>query len=95
MNVQTDATLMTNNFQHYWMLHVASVCTLCNCMLLHVVALSLKPVKLLAKCKRTQQFPTMLGNVCQQCCVCLRGALAIKLSYYPEELCSPRRVLEV
>ena len=33
MNVQTDATLLTNNFQHYWMLHVASVCTL----LLHVV----------------------------------------------------------
>ena len=35
--VQTDATLLANNFQHCWMLHVASVCTPC-CMLLDVVA---------------------------------------------------------
>ena len=35
--VQTDATLLTNNSQHCWMLHVASVCTPC-CMLLDVVA---------------------------------------------------------
>ena len=67
----------------------------CYCMLLEVVALSLKPVKLLAKCKRTQQFPTMLGVVCQQCCVRLRGASAIRLLCHPEELCRPQRVLEV
>ena len=30
------------------------------CMLLGVVAQSLKPIKLLATCKRTQQLPTML-----------------------------------
>ena len=35
--VQTDATLLTNNSQHCWMLHVASVCT-SYCMLLDVVA---------------------------------------------------------
>ena len=35
--VQTDATLLANNSQHCWMLHVASVCTPC-CMLLDVVA---------------------------------------------------------
>ena len=35
--VQTDATLLANNPQHCWMLHVASVCTPC-CLLLHVVA---------------------------------------------------------
>ena len=35
--VQADATLLTNNSQHCWMLHVASVCTRC-CMLLDVVA---------------------------------------------------------
>ena len=35
--MQTDATLLANNFQHCWMLHVASVCTPC-CMLLDVVA---------------------------------------------------------
>ena len=40
--------------QHCWMLHVASVCTPC-CMLLLFVAQSLKPVKLLATLKRTQQ----------------------------------------
>ena len=41
------------------MLHVASVCTPC-CMLLDVVAQRLKPVKLLATHKRTQQLPTVL-----------------------------------
>ena len=35
--MQTDATLLTNNSQHCWMLHVASVCTPC-CMLLDAVA---------------------------------------------------------
>ena len=42
------------------MLHVESVCTP-RCMLLGVVAQSLKPVKLLATFKRTQQLPTLLG----------------------------------
>ena len=35
--MQTDATLLANNSQHCWMLHVASICTPC-CMLLDVVA---------------------------------------------------------
>ena len=35
--LQTDATLLTNNSQHCWMLHVGSVCTPW-CMLLNVVA---------------------------------------------------------
>ena len=35
--VQTDATLLTKDSQHCWMLHVASVCTPC-CMLLDVVS---------------------------------------------------------
>ena len=34
--MQTDGTLLTNNSQHWWMLHVASVNTPC-CMLLRVV----------------------------------------------------------
>ena len=42
--------------------------------LLHVVELRLKPVKLLAPCKRTQQLPKILRGVCQQCCVRLHGA---------------------
>ena len=50
--------------QHCWMLHVVSVCmhTLfaCCCVLLGFVAQSLKPVKLLATIKRTQQLPTLL-----------------------------------
>ena len=46
--------------QHCWMLHhVVFVCTPC-CMSLRVVAQNLKPVKLLATCKRTQQLPEML-----------------------------------
>ena len=57
--------------QHYWMLHVASVCTP-SCMLLRVVVScyikqSLKPVKLLS-----QRLPTFLWfrnrqSVAQQC----------------------------
>ena len=35
--VQTDATLLANNSQHCWMLHIASVCTPCF-MLLDVAA---------------------------------------------------------
>ena len=35
--VQTDATLLADNSQYWWMLHVTSVCTPC-CMLLDVVA---------------------------------------------------------
>ena len=46
----------------------------CCWMLLRVVAQSLKPVKLLATYKRTQQLPTMLGVVGQQCCIRLLGA---------------------
>ena len=48
--------------------------------LLHVVAQTLKWVKLLASCKRMQQLPSMLGVVGQQCFVRLHGALDIKLS---------------
>ena len=64
--VQTDATLLANNSQHCWMLHVASVCTPC-CMLLDVVAQSLKQVKLFS-----QQLPTYFlfrdrRSVAQQC----------------------------
>ena len=57
--IQTDATLLANNSNHCWMLHVASVSTPC-CMLLPLGG-SLKPAKLLATCKRTQQLQTMLG----------------------------------
>ena len=53
--VQTDATLSANNSQHCWMLRVVSVSTPCR-MLLIVVAQGLKPVKLLAPCKRTQHL---------------------------------------
>ena len=61
--VQTDATL----------LHVASVCTSC-CMLLLVVAQSLKPVKLFS-----QQLPTFLlfrdrRSVAQQCWIRLHSS---------------------
>ena len=71
--VQTDATLLANNSQHCRMLHVASVCTPC-CMLLDVVAQSLKPVKLFS-----QQLPTFLWfrdrrSVAQQCWIRLHSS---------------------
>ena len=68
-----DATLLNNNSQHCWMLHVASVCTPC-CILLDVVAQSLKPVKLFS-----QQLPTFLlfrdrRSVAQQCWIRLHSS---------------------
>ena len=71
--VQTDATLLANNSQHCWMLHVASVFTPC-CMLLRVVAQSLKPVKLFS-----QQLPTFLlfrdrRSVAQHCWIRLHSS---------------------
>ena len=68
----------TSRKQHCWLttpnivgcyIHVAFVSTPC-CMLLRVVAKSLKPA---TTCKRTQQHPTMLGVVGQQCCLRLQG----------------------
>ena len=74
--MQTDATLLANNSQHCWMLHVASVCTRSACcwMLLRVVAQSLKPVKLFS-----QQLPTFLlfrdrRSVAQQCWIRLHSS---------------------
>ena len=46
-----------------------------GCVLLGIVAQSLKPVKLLATCKRTQQILKLLGVVRQQSCIRLHGAL--------------------
>ena len=71
--MQTDAAFFANNSQHCWMLHVASVCTSC-CMLLDVVAQSLKPVKLFS-----QQLPTFLlfrdrRSVAQQCWIRLHSS---------------------
>ena len=59
--------------QHCWTLHVTSVCTRC-CMLLNVIAQSLKPVKLLS-----QQLPTFLlfrnrRSVAQQCWIRLHSS---------------------
>ena len=60
--------------QHCNMLHVASVWTPC-CMLLGVIEQSLKPAKLIASCKRTQQLPTMLR------CVRLHGAVNSRMNF--------------
>ena len=67
--MQTDKTLLANNSQHCWMLHVASVC-----MLLDVVVQSLKPIKLFS-----QQLPTFLlfcdgWRVAQQCWISLHSS---------------------
>ena len=71
--VQTDATLLANNTQHCWMLHVTSICTPCY-MLFHVAAQSFKPVKLLAACKQAQQLLTLWANNVASCCVRLHVA---------------------
>ena len=54
--MQTDATLLANNSQHCWMLHVAPVCTPC-CMLLDVVACCC------AKFETDQTFQPTIPNI--------------------------------
>ena len=75
-SVRTDATLLANNSQHCWMLHVASVCTPCY-MLLDVVACCC------AKFETGQTFqpttPTFLlfldrRSVAQQCWIRLHSS---------------------
>jgi len=71
--VQRTPKAQCKRTQHCWMLHVASVCTLC-CMLLDVVAQSLKPVTLFS-----QQLPTFLlfcdrRRVAQQCWIRLHSS---------------------
>ena len=73
--MQTDPTLLVNITQHCWAQHVASVCMEPQqCWyFLALVASSLKPVKLLGPCKRTQLcWPTTRNNVVT-CCVRLHG----------------------
>ena len=72
--MQTDATLLANNTQHCWAQHVASVCMEPQqCwQLLALVAYSLKPVKLLGPCKRTQHCWPKPPNSMLQCCDLLR-----------------------
>ena len=73
--MKTDATLLANNSQHCWMLHVASVCTPC-CMLLDVVA------RCCAKFETGQTFqPITLfilfcyrRSVARQCWIRLHGS---------------------
>ena len=52
------ATLLANNSQYCWMLHVASVCTPC-CMLLGVVASACTPLP-----TGTQQLTTSFAQQC-------------------------------
>ena len=71
--VKKDATMLINNSQHCWMLHVASLCKTC-CVLLGVFAQSLKPFKLL-----NQQLPTFLllrdrWSVALQCWIGLHSS---------------------
>ena len=66
--MQTDATLLatTHNVVEYHMLRPFAhpPC----CMLLEVVAQSLKPVKRLSTCKRTEQLPTCWANNVESFC---------------------------
>ena len=76
--MQTEATLLANNTQHCWAQHVASVNLHGTTTVLALVTYSLKPVKLLGPCKRTQlcwpNTPTTRNNVVT-CCVRLHGPL--------------------
>ena len=64
--MQTDATLLANNSQRCWMLHIPSVCLLCY-MLLRVVescCAKFETGQTLSYVQRTQQLPTLLAQQC-------------------------------
>ena len=58
----------------YYILRPFAHSVACFCVSLAVVAQTLKPVKLLATCKRTHQLPTILIVFGQQCSVRLHQA---------------------
>ena len=67
--MQNDATLLANNSQHCWMLHVASVCTPC-CMLFRVVGSCYTRLRTTANTDATTPNvvgPTMLGVIAPVC----------------------------
>ena len=96
-SVQTDATLLANNSQHCWMLHVASVCTPC-CMLLDVVACccakfetgqtfqpttpNISFVPWLPKHSKTTFRQHCWRNNVGSCCVCLPAALVTSVNWH-------------
>ena len=59
--MQTDATLLANNPQHCWMLHVASVCTPCG-MLLRVFGSCW--IRLHTTTNTDATTPTKVGSCC-------------------------------
>ena len=71
--MQTGATLLANNSQNCWMLHVASVYTPC-CMLLGVVAQSLKLVKILSQQLLTFCLFRDFQSIAQKCWICLHSS---------------------
>ena len=89
--VQTDATLLANNSQQCWMLHVASVCTPCG-MLLRVVGSCCVKLEIGQTFSFVQTDATLLANnsqkcwmlhvasVCTPCCMLLRvvGSCCVK-----------------
>ena len=77
--MQTDTTLLANIMQHCWAQRVASIC-IGTTTVLALVVYSLKPVKLLSPCKRTQHCWPRTPNNTQQCCDLLRP-FAWALSY--------------
>ena len=79
---ETDVTLLANNSQHCWMLHVASVCTPC-CMLLDVVACCCAKFE---TGQTFQQLPTFLlfrdrWSVAQQCWIRLHSSCIVGVTH--------------
>ena len=91
--MQTDALLLTNNTQHYWAQHVASVCMEPQqCWhLLVLVAYSLKPLKLLGPANGRNIVGQKTPQNTQQCCDLLHP-FARALSVYTNKALSSDRL---
>ena len=76
--VQTDATLLAKNPEHFYTLHIVSFCLPC-CMLLYVVRSCCAKFETGQTFSYVQTDATTPNNVaascCQQCCVPLHEAL--------------------
>ena len=87
--VQTDAILLA---KHCWMLHVSSACSpcvACAWLLLGIDAQSLSLVTLVATCKRTQQFQTLLSQKLWELFASVLAVVCKRMQHFPTIMLGP------
>jgi len=89
--VQTDPTVLANNSQHRWMLHVASVCTPCRIFVRVVVGSCCGKFEIGQTFSPVQTDAILLAKNSQQCWELLRpvvqtlGSAIHRVNHYPAD----------